>query len=102
MPLQVVERGLYVMSKGVKGMRGRTWAEYGEALRATGGREEPVGTDGEADVVEDPPPRERDVDPVNVEDGCGLAVLAHHSLWVEILLVIAFSMAFTSASIQVW
>lgn len=56
MPLQVVERGLYVMSKSVKGMSGRTWAEYGEALRATGGWEEPAGTDGEADDEQVTPP----------------------------------------------
>ena len=29
-------------------------------------------------------------------------VVGHHSFWVEILLVTAFWMAFTSASIQDW
>jgi len=55
-PLQVVERGLYVMSKGVKGIKGRTWAEYGDALRARRGRTEPAGTDGEADDEQMTPP----------------------------------------------
>lgn len=53
MPLQVVERGLYVMARGVKGARGRTWVEYGEVLRAAGERDGPTGTDGEAEDVSD-------------------------------------------------
>jgi hypothetical protein len=56
MPLQFVERGLYVMSKGVKGVKGRKWAEYGDALRARRGRTEPAGTDGEADDEQTAPP----------------------------------------------
>ena len=74
------------------------------------------GLDGEADLVEDLPPAERDADVVDAEyfgrDGDfgrqrGLVLVAHywllcHNFCVETLLVTAFSMAWTSASIQLW
>ena len=50
-------------------------------------------------------PAKRDADLVDVQDlgrGGGAGVVGHHSFWVEILLATAFSMAFTSASIQDW
>src|SRR5262249_59492237 len=58
--------------------------------------------DGEAYVVEDLPTRQRDADTLDAEDRRCMVLVSHHRLWVDTLLVTAFSMALVSASIHVW
>jgi hypothetical protein len=54
-PVQSIERALYLMSRGVRG-KGMTWAQYGQALARVLPREQTVGTDGAPDDEQDLPP----------------------------------------------
>ena len=55
LPVQTVERALYLMSRGVQG-KGKTWAEYGQALTEVLPLQETADTDGAPDDEQEIPP----------------------------------------------